>query len=303
MNDTPYWLDLAEEYGWKFTWFVIVHPYVWDIYNDVPGSNTGYFGTLAEWKTMHDLGHDIQLHGSCSSMNKLTATDYEDHIVRSIDVLESNTGTKILTYAYPCGTTGYNGHNYRAIIGDYLIGARGTTGGVTPIHLLDYLNTKSLGSNSLDNDEPSSTFSRYNTVRSYLYSQYRGWCVTLYHNVGGGPNSGLEATLDWVKAHEDEFWVAPFTDVAKYAQERESATLDFTSVGPDEITFTIVDRMDDAIFDHPLTVKIRLDNTWSGIQATQGGQTIQAKIVQHAGNPYAYVYPVPDQGVVTVSKP
>lgn len=301
-NDVPYWLSLSEEYGWKFTWFVIVHPYVWDIYNDAPGSNTGYFGTLAEWKTLHDLGHDIQLHGSCSEMNDLTAADYQDHVQRSINVLETNVGTEILTYAYPCGATSNGEHDYRSVISNYMIGARGTSGGVTPIHLLDYLNTKSLGGNSLVDGEPSSRFSRYNTVRNFDYSQYRGWCVTLYHGMNGGPSAALEELLDWVKAHEDEFWVAPFTDVAKYSQERESSTLDFLSVEPDQIEFTIVDNMDDAIFDHPVTVKIRLDNSWSTVQASQGGQSIDAKIVEHEGNNYALVYPVPDQGVVVVTQ-
>lgn len=299
--DFPFWLQVSEDYGWNLTWFVIVYPYVWDIYNDKPGTNTGYFGTLAEWKTLHDLGFDIQLHGACASMNDQTEAEYEDQIVRSIEVMEEQTGTKILTFAYPCGATSNGAHSYIEIIRRYMIGARGTAGGVTPVHLLDYHNTKSLGGNGLTNGEPSTLFSRYNEKRSFLYSQYRGWCVTLYHGVGSG-QAGILATLDWVKAHEDEFWVDTFTNVAKYAQQRESATLDITSVGPNVIEFNVTDRMEDAIFDHPLTVKLRVDNTWADVTATQNGAPITAYLVTHAGNQYAYIEPIPDRGDVVVTR-
>lgn len=299
--DFPFWLQVSEDYGWNLTWFVIVYPYVWDIYNDKPGTNTGYFGTLAEWKTLHDLGFDIQLHGACTAMNSQTEAEYEDQIVRSINVMEEQTGTKILTFAYPCGAISNGPHSYIEIIRRYMIGARGTAGGVTPVHLLDYHNTKSLGGNGLSNGEPSTLFSRYNDKRSFLYSQYRGWCVTLYHGVGSG-QAGILETLDWVKAHEDEFWVDTFTNVAKYAQQRETATLDITSATASQIKFSVTDRMEDAVYDHPLTVKLRVDNTWSDASATQDGQPINAYIVQHEGNSYAYIEPVPDRGEVVVTR-
>jgi peptidoglycan/xylan/chitin deacetylase (PgdA/CDA1 family) len=301
--DFPFWLDVSETYGWKLTWFVIVHPYVWDIYNEVEGSNTGYFGTLDEWKTLQDLGHDIQLHGACSAMNDLTEADYEDHIVRSINVLENGTGSDVMTFAYPCGglTSNDGTQDYYEIITRYMIGSRGTSGGVTPVHLIDYQNTKSLGVNRLSDGEPNTLFSRYDDARSFLYSQYRGWCVTLYHGIGSGQADIIE-TLDWVKAHEDEFWVAPFTDVTKYAQERETATLEITLVEEDTIEFEITDGMDDSIYDHPLTIKLRLDSSWDAVDANQDGQPIESYIVYHEGNVYAYVQPIPDRGAVTVNR-
>jgi len=302
--DFPFWLDVAEDYGWKLTWFVIVYPYVWDIYNDVPGNNTGYFGTLAEWKTLHDLGHDIQLHGACGSMNEQTEEEYEDQIIRSIDVLEEHTGTTIYTFAYPCGNTRSEDgtQDYLEIITRYMISARGGVGNkVAPVHLMNYLTVPGIGVNTLNNGEPNSQFTRYDDKRSFLYSQYRGWCVTLYHGISGDGSSIIE-TLDWVKAHEDEFWVDTFTNVAKYAQQRETATLTITSVGPDQIELNVTDRMEDAIFDHPLTVKLRVDGTWSDATATQDGQAITAYLVQNEGVNYVYVEPVPDRGDVVVTR-
>jgi peptidoglycan/xylan/chitin deacetylase (PgdA/CDA1 family) len=302
--DWPFWLEVAETYGWKLTWFVIVHPYVWDIYNDIPGSNTGYFGTLEAFRLLGEAGHDIQLHGACGAMNTLDAEAYEDHLVRSMQVLEEAIGAPILTYAYPCGSLSSDDgqHDYREIISRHMIGARGTTGGTTPVHLLDYLNTRSLGVNGLVDGEPSTAFGRIHDKRSFLYSQYRGWCVTLYHGLNEAGKARTLETLDYVKANEDIFWVAPFTDVAKYAQQRESSTLDISLVQPDRIEFDVTDRMKDPVFDHPLTVKLRLDATWTGVVARQDGALIEASVVEHEGVPYAYVEAVPDRGRVVLLK-
>lgn len=302
--DFPFWLEVEEDYGWKFTWFVIVHPYVWDIYNDEPGSNTGYFGTLQEFADLATLGHDIQLHGACSAMNSLSAEDYEDHIVRSVEVLGNAVGSRILTFAYPCGkTVSADGTaDYLEIIGKYMIGARGTPGGVTPVHLLNYLNTNSLGVNALVDGNPNNLFARYNDPRSFLYSQYRGWCVTLYHGLSDSAKVQARETFDFVKSHEEEFWVAPFTAVAKYAQERESATLSITLVETDRIEFSVSDRMDDTVFDHPLTIKLRLDQNWSGLEAEQDGQPVEANIVVHETIPYAMIKAIPDRGLVVLNR-
>lgn len=303
--DWTWWIDTGNTYGWKFTWFLIIHPYVRDIYNDLPGSNTSYFGTLEDFQTLKDAGHDVQLHGACSEMNDLTEQAYEEHILLSMDVLGTAISSPILTYAYPCGeTTSTDGQqDYRAVIADHLIAARGTQGGVTPVHLLDYLETKSLGPNALVGGAPSDLFVRvYDGTRPFLYSAYRGWGVTLYHGMDEAGKTAALETFDYVKANEDQFWVAPFADVAKYAQERESSTLDITLVTSDRIEFTISDRMDDDIFDHPLTVKIRLDSSWTTLAATQDGTPIGATLVTLDDNVYALVQPVPDRGLVVLNK-
>ena len=60
--------------------------------------------------------------------------------------------------------------------------------------------------------------------------------------------------------------------------------------------------MDDTIFDHPLTVKICLDPSWTGVTATQGAKQIPSRLVEHDGTPYALIQPRPDRGLVFVRK-
>ncbi|WP_309395965.1 polysaccharide deacetylase family protein [Cerasicoccus maritimus] len=299
--DWPFWQSVADTYGWQITWFVIVHPFVWDVYTDTVGNNTSYYGTLAEWGQMAAAGHDVQLHGT-SDMNVLTATEYENEILLTKAALEGATGNDVLSFAYPWGATESEDglHDYRAVIADHLIAARGVRGGVSPVHLMDFLETNMLGSNALVDGEPGQLFARYNDPRSYLYSGHRGWCISLNHGVSSSQATVLE-TLDWVKAHEDEFYVASFTEVAKYAQQRESSALSITLVGPEQIEFTVSDAMDDTIFDIPLTVKLRVDETWTAIEATQAGAPVNARLVEHEGVNYALVDAVPDAGVVVVT--
>lgn len=47
-----------------------------------------------------------------------------------------------------------------------------------------------------------------------------------------------------------------------YGQGRDSSTLTMTKTEADEIAFTLTDRMSDKLFHFPLTVKIKVDDTW-----------------------------------------
>ncbi len=59
--------------------------------------------------------------------------------------------------------------------------------------------------------------------------------------------------------------------------------------------------MNDAWFDEPLAVKLRLPDGWSGsVGATQDGAAIPARVVQLEGQAYALVDAVPDRGLVVV---
>lgn len=299
ISDFPFWRQVSADNGWKFTWFVIVHPYLWDIYNDEPGSNTGYFGTAADFKGLYDEGHEVELHGSGGSMNTLSDVDYEDHVLRSINHLESNIGHNITTFAYPSGEVdrGDGTKSYLQVISNYLISARGTSGGATPVTNQDYLQTKSMGTAS-NLDPATSNWAKMEQKPVNLkFSSYRGWAVCLFHKVQN--QTETLATMNFIKAGENagKYWVKPYSHVARYAQERESSTLTVTGVSASKIAFTLTDRMHDGIFNVPLTVKFRT-NGWTGAAAHQNGNPVPVRLVTNAGATYALVDAVPDQGPV-----
>jgi peptidoglycan/xylan/chitin deacetylase (PgdA/CDA1 family) len=299
VGDFPLWRQASQTYGWKFTWFVIVYPYMWDIYNNVPGNNTGYYGTAALFKTLYDEGHEVELHGSCGPMNTLSPAAYEDHVLRSIAHLESGVSNNITTFAYPCGTLdpGDGTKSYETVIGSLLIGARGTTGGATAPAIVDYLNTHSMG--TATNTGAGSSWDKMNlrSPANILYSAYRGWAVVLNHKVND--TNGFTSVLNFVKTNEFRYWVKPFGHVARYAQERESSTLTITNVTPSKIEFNLTDLMRDDLFNVPLTVKFRVTG-WTAAAARQNGVAVPARLVTTNGATYALVDAVPDRGRVTL---
>jgi hypothetical protein len=67
------------------------------------------------------------------------------------------------------------------------------------------------------------------------------------------------------------------------------------------LAFTLADSMNDTLFDYPLTVKVRVDNSWDSCLATQNGRSIATSLVTYAGNKYALVQAVPDRGEVQLA--
>jgi len=295
VGDNAFWSQQANLRGWKFTWFIIVHPYMWDIYNDVPGNNTSYFGTAQDFKVLYDDGHEIELHGNCD-INSLNAADYREHLLLSRAYLESEIGHEITTYAYPCSEWGA-GDIYRGVAEDLFISARGGIGGGPNKNaVIDYLGVQSMG-----NGTNQSFWDKLDQQPANVqYSAYRGWAVLLWHNLKTASDEQQVIDLfDWIESNEHKYWVKPYGHVARYAQQRESGTINVQSVNATEIKFSLTDRMDDSIFDIPLTVKFRTDG-WESVQATQGGALIDARIVTHQGAKYTIVEAVPDRGQVRI---
>jgi hypothetical protein len=94
--------------------------------------------------------------------------------------------------------------------------------------------------------------------------------------------------------------VGTFGDVARYGQQRDTATLEVVRNDATAIEFELTDRMKDEIFDYPLTVKVRLPDSWQGVQATQGNAERRASMVDHEGARFALVDAVPDRGRVVL---
>ena len=92
-----------------------------------------------------------------------------------------------------------------------------------------------------------------------------------------------------------------YRNVAKYGQERDTATLTVESVSDTAITVSIHDLMDDTVFNQALTVKIMVDETWTGVTSTQNGEACFSEIITNEQGTFVYVDVIPDAGSVTVS--
>lgn len=227
------------------------------------------------------------------------AKGVEWEYAHSIAQIESNIpGKKASALAYPGGrNTVYNDRNIAA---KHFRVARGATGAPNMANMTDYMSTNAMS--GWDFDSPRGGNPR-NILDPQRYNglYYRGWIILFAHGVSGR-EALFTKTFEFLKENREKLWVALYTDVAKYGQERDTATLKVESPGPEKITFLLTDEMDDSYFNYPLTVKVRIPDEWEDVAATQAGKPAEAKVIDHEGAAYALVQAVPDAGLVDLMK-
>ena len=292
--DHAWWLRLSEELGFKVTWFVITD-------RVDRNENSGFNGTWTDWQRLADAGHSIQSHStnhqSAKTMGRELTDEELDAMYRdSLATIRQHVkGNRACCLAYP------RGEAHREIAAKYAIAARGTCGVPDMADRIDYLCTNSGGgvpSVEVLLDGKTTKGPKWLWSKSMLK---RGWAVVLFHLVHHGKSPAeqessakkAEAEVREMASHKDRLWIGRFEDVARYGQERDTATVQSELKG-DRITVSVADRMDDGSFDFPLTVKVRLPDGWKGVK---GG-----RFVEHDGKPYALVEVVPDRGKAVVSR-
>ena len=299
--DHDWWLAQAEKHGFKLTWFVIT--------DRVDGRNKGFDGTWADWQRLADAGHSIQSHTTnhrAAKKGEPPIPDEDLHAMYRDSLAAINahvTNNVACCIAYP------RGEPHREIAARYAIACRGVYGAPSEVDKVDYLNVNEgnyeqgyinvlLGETA---DEPKWLNKADRRFR-------RGWCAVLHHLVHHGKTpEEIARSVDYYErklanlaAYKDRIWIDTFPAVAKYGQERDTATLKTVSSDAKRIVLSLADRMDDTLFDEPLTIKVRLPDGWRGVRATQGGKSAAAVFVEHEGVPYALVDAVPDRGEIVV---
>ncbi len=225
-----------------------------------------------------------------------TGVDWE--YAQSIVQIENNIpGKKVSALAYPGGKNTV--YNHRAIAAKHFRVARGATGAPNMAGQTDYMSTNALSGWDFESSQGGNP---NNILDPNLYRgrYYRGWVILFAHGVRANP-ALFARTFEFIKENREKLWVGLYADVAKYGQERDTATLKVDSVGPEKITFQLTDEMDDSYFHFPLTVKVRIPNEWKSVQAMQGGKPVGAKVLEHEGAAFALVQSVPDAGLVTLT--
>jgi len=279
-----FWKGLGQKYGWRFTWFIVT---------GLVDVNPTSYGTWAGLRDLNAQGHDIQSHtvNHYNDGNSLPDSVLEQEYQGSIEAIEANIpGHKVKALGYPaCGGN-------TQLVNEYFAVAREcSTYGPGVVNKLAYMNL-------LASDHFDRTWLGYLLDPSSQY--YRGWAEKFHHSVytyGDDMRPPLHENMEFIKAHEADFWVGTFTDVALYGQERDTHTLTVHEVTSTKIVFELTDRMKDDVFDYPLTVKVCLGASPGQVGVTQNGAGVSFSLVTHGGLTYALVKAVPDKGLVTVT--
>jgi peptidoglycan/xylan/chitin deacetylase (PgdA/CDA1 family) len=297
--DIPWWREKAAAHNFRATWFVITQR--------ISGSNS-FNGKWEDFQRLRDEGHGVESHtvehlhtDRCPADGKPWSIEWEyEGSLRQIN--EKLTGPRTSALAYPGGAN--RAQNSREVAARLYRSARGGTGSPNPANRIDYLSASAMGSfnfGEVTEDKKPSPWSNLNNVidaSAYRGLYYRGWAVLVSHLVGDKGRPKIERLFSFIEANRETLWVGLFTDVAKYGQQRDTATLTVTESTAGKIGFSLTDEMDDAYFNHPLTVKVLVPDAWAAVTATQAGKPLSVRRVTHQGGTYALVQAVPDRGPV-----
>lgn len=214
--------------------------------------------------------------------------------------MEKIPGQSALTFAYPNCIPG----DY-AITQTYYIAARGCNGtGLEPSTPANLFNVASV---VVGSEGPIKTAADFNRKAAEAAGSNR-WAIFLIHGIdddgGWSPvaSSELRAHLEYLDANRDRFWVETFGNVVRYIRERNAASVSEVSAAEDEIVVQVSDTLDDAVYNHPLTIRRALPQGWEAVSATQGGAPIPAEIVEAGGERFVQFDAVPDAGRVVLTR-
>lgn len=280
--DVPWWLEMADRHGIRVTWFIIS--------DRVTG---GFGGDWALWKSVLSKGHDVQSHSHTHLRGFDTpewpGIDWE--YAESKRVIEANLpGHRVRFIAYPGGAK--PDPNDRNVAAKHYAGARGVTGTLVSPAVMDYLETRAITENSFDN--PKAPWADFKRALDPADKLYRAWGIYIYHGVKD--KTPERPLFQFIDANKDKLWLSLYAETSLYSQQRDTATLVTKERGTDRIVLSLTDRMDDAVFDYPLTVKVRLPDAWKNATAQQAGKPVSSRVVEHEGARFALVDIVPDRG-------
>lgn len=302
VQDHAFWYEMSEQYGWKWTWFLIANQIGW--------SSADHWG---HWQKALDQGHDVQSHGQTHLCDALFYT-FREYRQSQVEIERSLANAKVRTLAYPFGIntdkrgspceplTSDRTKNSRAEAAKYFLAVRDVYGALSNPAKIDYLKVPSVSS-SRNFLNPQAPWAYFDSVFNPNSANYRTWYVVHYHNL---PNDTAKNDVRQVLAHlnevKDRVWIAPFTQVAQYGQEYATAQLTNVQRTANSVSFQLKDQMNDAWFDQPLTIKMRLPDGWSGTLSVQQNSASRAvQTVVNQDKIYALFEVIPDRGLVTVS--
>lgn len=282
----PWWTEQAERYGLKPTWFLIT--------KRIGTVNTEFNGTWQLWKDLLARGYGIESHTAEHLHTEVPGWggiewEYTEAIK---DISNNLDGYRALCLASPGGENkklkdpGLAAKHYIANRGTRRLSNRANQIHYQNVNLFDWKTEGNL-EKLLD---PQSKY-------------FRDWAVTLSHILkeDGEAKAGYLRLFEFYKTHERDLWGGLFRHVALYGQERDTAHLNVEESLDSRIRFTLGDKMDNAIYDYPLTIKVHIPQDWARVQATQEAREIPCRVVEHQGARFAMVRAVPDRSPVVLA--
>ncbi|GAB2783512.1 sialate O-acetylesterase [Hymenobacter luteus] len=200
------------------------------------GSSPVVARRLPEWRRAAQRGHELGNHalmhpcdGSLpgrgfvtpdNDLSKYTVNRAVSEVRANNTLLNAIDGQTARTFAYPCGDRQIGGVYFYEQLRNDFVAARGVTGGLQTATQVDLTNINSYMINGQTGEQLIDLVKKAQQSRTVL--------VFLFHGVGGGHSLNVDLKahrqlLRYLKAHEQDIWVAPMVEVAtKIKQAQQS---------------------------------------------------------------------------------
>lgn len=315
--DVPFWLDLSKRYGGlNITWNLITI----NVDGAFDKRRSAPAGSWEFWKQVVDSGFHVESHSVTHAADPVSGDgwpgpDWEAKTsMATIDAHLPGRRTKLFAYPGSAIKEFNTSYSWRPAVSRYYAAARGFSGNpINPANAIDYFDIRTTShpeSAFAPQDPRFAAFDIRNILERNpdprLAKYYRGWATTFIHSVNGGRDWGAspstkaqDAIFAWVDAHRTEIWIGFLGDVALYGEERDAGAVQTTEADDSRVVLSLTSRMDPAVFDYPLTVKVRLPDAWSGaVSAEQDGGSLECRAIEYGGQRFALVKARPNRGAI-----
>jgi peptidoglycan-N-acetylglucosamine deacetylase len=260
----------------------------------------------ADWAGLHKAasqGHEIASHTvSHPSYLKLTDSAQTYESKASQDTIDARIGGhQCVTIAYPYCHLGNS-----ALVQQLYVAARGCSGQIENKTPADFMNISSIVCGSEGPVKTSAAFKALVTSAA----DSNGWVIYLFHGINGSEPGAyspmaadtIRASLEYLKANKEKFWVSTFGNVARYVRERNSVSVIESSVQQKRVTVVVTDTLDHGAYNVPLTIRRPLPAGWISAAATQNGRPVSTSIVEVNAAKFVMFDAVPNAGEITLTK-
>lgn len=246
-------------------------------------------------------GHEVGSHTmSHPYLNQLTIEQQVAELENSQKAINSYIeGDQCITLAYP-----YCVPSDLTLTKQYYIAARHCQGNIERTTPSNFYQISSIICGSQGAIKTAEDFS----TRFERAATSNGWCVLLFHGIDndGGyspvPSATLRASLEFLDAHRDVFWVSTFSNVVRYIKERNDVSIMELSCQDTSIVLQVTDTLDDVIYNYPVTIRRPLPENWSSANVSQNDQRVNVSVVEIDSVRYVMFDVVPDGGDVVLIK-
>lgn len=132
------------------------------------------------------------------------------------------------------------------------------------------------------------------------------WLVLTIHGVDGIgwealSHQQLDEYFNYIKARENNLWVATFGDVTRYMRESQSSKLS-TRKSSGNIIVNLSHSLDKTMYNIPLTLKTYVPKEWKMVKVVQGSKTQVVKVLLSGESAYVLYRIYPNTVGATLSK-